>query len=328
VKKLILAALTAALAMPARAQTVTIKLGTLAPIGSSWHELLKELGQRWGEASGGRVRLRVYAGGAQGSEGDMVRKMGINQLQAASITNVGMHDVIPDPQVMSVPGLFRDEAEMGCAFERLRPGFEQAFTDKGFTVLQWSQVGAITLFCTRPVRTPAEMSRVKVFAWEGDPGSVEAWRAAGFRPVVLSSTDIVPSLQTGMIDCVTNVPLYMLTARIFEKARYMTDLPWGWILGATVVRTDAWEKIPAELRPRLLEIAQELGRKVDAEVRRLNQDAVKAMKTQGLEVVAVDPAPWRATMAKAHPVVRARVVPPAAFDRAQAAATACRVGAR
>jgi TRAP-type C4-dicarboxylate transport system substrate-binding protein len=326
VKKLLVAALVAALAPAARAQ-VTIKLGTLAPAGSTWHEILKEMGQRWEAASGGQVKLRVYAGGAQGSEGEMVRKMGIGQLQAASISNVGMHDVLPEPQTLSVPMMFADEAEMECAFAKVRPQIEQAFDQKGFVVLQWSRIGAMSLFCDAPFKAPGEMSAAKVFAWEGDPKSVEAWRAAGFRPVVLSSTDIVPSLQTGMIDCVTNVPLYVLTSRLFEKANRMMDLPWGWILGATIVRKDAWEKIAPDVRAKLSAIAVELGQKVDAEVRRLNVDAVAAMKKQGLQVVPVDPAPWRAAMERSWPVVRGGVVPAAFFDQVKSARDACRVAA-
>ena len=324
-KKLLAAAALALLAVaaPARAQ-VTIKLGTLAPAGSTWHDILKEMGQRWEAASGGQVKLKVYAGGAQGSEGEMVRKMAINQLQAVSISNVGMHDVVPDPQVMSVPMLFADEAEMECAFATLRPRFEAAMQQKGYLVLQWSRIGAMSLFCNAPFRTPAEAAAAKMFAWEGDPKSVEAWRAAGFRPVVLSSTDVVPSLQTGMIDCITNVPLYVLTTGVHQKANRMMDLPWGWILGATVVRQEAWEKVPAEVRPKLQAIAVELGLKVDAEVKRLNVDAVTAMKKQGLQVVAVDPAPWRAAMEKSWSVVRGGVVPAAAFDEARAARDACR----
>jgi TRAP-type transport system periplasmic protein len=323
VKKPLLAALLAVLAVSARAE-VTIKLGTLAPAGSTWHDILKEMGQRWEADSGGQVRLRVYAGGAQGSEGEMVRKMGINQLQAVSISNVGMHDVLPDPQVLSVPMLFSDEAELECVFAAMRPRFEAAMAQKGYVVLQWSRVGAVSLFCDAPFRTPAEMAAAKVFAWEGDPKSVDAWRAAGFRPVVLSSTDIVPSLQTGMIDCVTNVPLYVLTTRLFEKANRMMDLPWGWILGATVVRKEAWEKIPADVRPKLQADAVELGLKVDAEVRRLNKDAIAAMTKQGLQVIKVDPAPWRAAMEKAWPVVRGGVVPASVFDEVQTARNACR----
>ena len=326
-KKLLLAALVAALSPAAHAQ-VTIKLGTLAPAGSSWHEILKEMAQRWEAASGGQVRLRVYAGGAQGSEGEMVRKMGINQLQATSITNVGMHDVLPEPQMLSLPTFFADEAEVECAFQKVRGKLEAAFEQKGFVVLQWSRVGAMSLFCKAPYRTPAEMASARIFAWEGDPRSVDAFRAAGFRPVVLSSTDLVPSLQTGMIDCVTNVPLYVMTTRMFEKASQMMDLPWGYIYGATIVKRETWDKVAPDVRPKLIAIAQELGPKVDAEVKRLGVDAVAAMKKQGLTVVPVDPAPWRAAMEKSWPVVRGGVVPAPFFDEVKAARDGCRAAAR
>ena len=58
---------------------VVLKVGTMAPVGSAWHEALKDLARRWEEASRGRVKLRVYAGGTQGSEGDMQRKLAIGQ---------------------------------------------------------------------------------------------------------------------------------------------------------------------------------------------------------------------------------------------------------
>jgi len=327
VKKLLLTALLALATTTARAQ-VTIKLGTLAPAGSTWHEILKELAQRWEQASGGQVKLRVYAGGTQGSEGDMVRKMGIGQLQAASISNIGMHDILPEPQMLSLPMFFTDEAEVECTFATSRAKIEAAFLAKNYVVLQWSRIGAMSMFCDKPFHTPAEMdaANAKVFAWEGDPKSVDAWRAAGFRPVVLSSTDVVPSLQTGMINCITNVPLYILTARLFEKASHMVDVPWGYIYGATIIRRDAWEKISPDVRTRLQAIAVELGLKVDAEVRRLNVDAVTAMKKQGLEVVSVDPKPWRAVMERSYPVVRGGVVPAAFFDEVKAARDQCRAG--
>ena len=323
-KKLVLAALLAALAPTADAQPVTIKLGTLAPQGSTWHDLLKEMAQRWEQASGGQVRLRIYAGGAQGSEGDMVRKMGIGQLQGAAITNVGMHDVIPEPQAFSVPFLFDDEAQMECAFEKMRPRLDDALAKRGLVALQWSRVGSIYLFCDSSRRTPAEMKNAKVWAWEGDPKSVEAFRAAGLHPVVLSATDIVPSLQTGMIDCVPNIPLYVLTARLFEKANHMMDAPWSHMVGATVVRKETWEKIAPDVRQKLIAIARELGEKVNAEVRRLNADAVSAMQKQGLKKVATEPQPWRTAMEKTWPIIRGGVVPADFFDAVKGARESCR----
>lgn len=318
------AALLAALPVAGRAQVTTFKLGTLAPQGSTWHEILKEMSQKWEQASGGTVKLRIYAGGTQGSEGDMVRKMGIGQLQAASISNVGMHDVIPEPQALSVPFLFESQAQMECAFAKVRPALEAALEKRGLVALQWSRIGSIHLFCSKAYRTPAEAASAKVWAWEGDPKSVEAYRAAGLKPVVLASTDMLPSLQTGMIDCVPNVPLVVLTGRLYEKANKMMDLPWSWLLGATLVRKDAWEKLPADTRAKLLAIALDLGKKVDQEVNRLNNDAVTAMQKQGLEIVKGDAAAWRTAMEKSWTVVRGGVVPAPFFDDVKAARDSCK----
>ncbi|HEX9243775.1 MAG TPA: TRAP transporter substrate-binding protein DctP [Anaeromyxobacter sp.] len=327
-KKIFLAATLAALLPSLAAAQVTIKLATLAPQGSTWHELLKVMAQRWEQASNGQVKLRIYAGGAQGSEGDMVRKMAVGQIQAAAISNVGMHDVVPDPQVLSVPFLFDDAEQMECAFAKLRGRLEAALEQRGFVALQWSRIGSVQLFCTKAYRTPEEAKDAKVWAWEGDPKSVEAYRLSGLKPVVLSATDTMPSLQTGMIDCVPNVPLYMLTTRMFERANHVLDVPWSYLIGATLVRKEAWERIPADLRPKLAAIAAELGRKVDDEVRRLNVDAVGAMQKQGLEVVKGDPLPWRAALERSWPILRGGVVPADLFDQAKAARDACRAATK
>jgi TRAP-type C4-dicarboxylate transport system substrate-binding protein len=309
-----LAAALTALAPAAGAQEIVVKLGTLAPSGSSWHELLKEMAERWSQASQGKVKLRIYPGGTQGSEGEMIRKMAVGQLQAAAVTSVGLHDIVPEPQALAVPLMFDTEDEVTAVMEKVRPRMEAQLEKHGYVALTWGIIGSVEIFCTHPYRTPAEMASAKIFTWEGDPGSVQAFRAAGFSPVVLSSSDIITSLQTGMIDCVPNVPLYALPTRIFDRASNMMNVNWGFLVGATVVRKDVWERIPAAVRPRLEEIARELGKKVDAEVGKLNTDAVAAMKKQGLNVVEVAEGPWRAAAEKAWPVVRGKIVPAAFFD--------------
>jgi TRAP-type C4-dicarboxylate transport system substrate-binding protein len=273
------------------------------------------------------VKLKIYAGGAQGNEGDMIRKLGIGQIQAAALSNVGMQDITPEPKALSIPLFFAGEEEAECAFERLIPSLETVLDRRGFAVVHWSRLGTVHLFCTEPRRTPADMATARFFAQEGDESAVAAWRAAGFRPVQLSATDLYPALQTGMVDCVPSLPIYVLTARLFEKARHMTDLAWGRMYGASLVRKDAWEKLPADLRARLVAIARETGTRADAEVRRMNLDALSAMKRQGLSVVAVDPSPWRKAMEKAHGMLRGELVPAPFFDELGRARDACRSGA-
>lgn len=301
-------------AAPAEAEPVVLKLATMAPAGSAWHQRLRELSERWSERSGGQVKLRIFPGGVQGGEGDMLRKIGIGQLDAASVTNVGLHDVAPEPQAVTVPLLFRDGRELAQVFARVQPRIDEALLAKGLVPLHWAQVGQVRFFCARPYRTPGEMASARVFAWEGDPASAEVWRAAGLRPVVLSSVDLVPALQTGMIDCVAHVPAYVLSMRLYEKLRYMVDVPWGQVMGATVISRRSWERVPAELRPRLAEAAREVGRRVDEEARAADQGAIAAMHNQGLTVLEVAPAPWQEMGRASWPMVRGKVVPAALFD--------------
>jgi len=314
VRRSLLAALLASLAAPAGADEVVLKLGTLAPQGSSWHLLLQDLGERFAEASGGTVRLRIYPGGTQGAEGDMVRKMAVGQLQAVTITNVGMRDIVPETGVFTTPGLVEDQAEFRAVLARVAPRLETLLEARGYVVLHWADVGPAYVFCTRGYRSPSEMGDTRVFVWGGDPAAVEAFRAVGFRPVPLSPVDLVPSLQTGMVSCVAQPLAYALTARTFEKANHLLDFPWGWMAGATLVRREAWERVPAGLRPRLLQAAREVGVRLDAESRKLHDDALAAMRRQGLVVFPVDAGAWRSAGERAWAVVRGAVVPPEFFD--------------
>src|SRR6059058_1462305 len=77
------------LASAAHAQT-SIKLATLVPDGSVWDKNIKQMGEEWKTATGGRVTVTVFAGGSQGDESTVLRKMRLDALQAASFSAVGL----------------------------------------------------------------------------------------------------------------------------------------------------------------------------------------------------------------------------------------------
>src|SRR5207253_3151916 len=176
------------LAASVQAAPVRIKLGTLAPQGSTWHQLLLEMAQKWSQASNGQVELKIYAGGTQGNEGEMIRKISIGQLHAASITAIGLHEITPEPQAEDVPFLIDSYEEYDYVHGKLRPRLDEAIARRNFQVLHWGEVGFVYLFSTQPYQTPADFGKGKVFTWNGDPAAEAAWKAAGFHPVVLSST--------------------------------------------------------------------------------------------------------------------------------------------
>jgi len=299
------------------ADRVTLKLGTMAPDGSSWHQLLKEMAAEWSQVSGGGVVVKIYPGGVAGNEGDMARKLRIGQLQAAALSAVGLADIYAGPQAISCPGLIADDEEWKYVFPRATPAWEKVMEEKGYVVLMWGDTGWVHMFLKNPIRSPAEMAGLKVFAWAGDPSSTEAFKLAGLQPVVLSSTDILPSLSTGMIVGFAATPAMALGARWFERAPHMTSTAWGHLPGATIVSRAAWDKIPAPTRARLLEIARVYSERVNDEVTRMQAEAIAAMKKNGLTVLEFDAAgraQWQEICERTWPAVRGGVVSPEDFD--------------
>ena len=299
----------------AHSAEVTVKLGTLAPQGSPWHLLLKEAAQRWTAESGGKVELKIFPGGTMGDEGDMVKKIRVGSLQAAAVSTIGLHQITPEPQAIDLPLLVENDDERDYLLTQITPKLDAALEKKGFVVLTWSEIGNTRFFSTQARPTLDEMRKAKLFCWNGDPDSANAWKAGGFNTVVLSSTDIVPSMQTGMVDTILYPPTLVLSLRVNDKAKYMMNMKWSTLTGATIIDKKVWEKIPADLRPKLLKVFTDLGKQITVDARRMESNSLAKMKAGGLQEVAVtDMKAWRDVLAVVNQNVRGKIVPAETFD--------------
>jgi TRAP-type C4-dicarboxylate transport system substrate-binding protein len=296
---------------------VVIKMGTTAPEGSSWHQIFKEMGEKWKQAPGGGVVLRIYPGGVLGDEPDLVRKMRVGQIQAAALTASGLSDIDKSVMALQIPRMIRSYDELDYVRERLRLALEKRLQEKGFVVLNWGDAGWVMFFAKEPFTTPDDLKKMKLFAWAGDNDAIEIWKAAGFQPVPLPSTEILTGLQTGLINAFDTTPLLALSSQWFGLATHMLDLKWAPLVGATVVSSKAWERVPREARPVLLKSAEEAGQRLRLDIRKANDKAIEAMQARGLKVIPVTPAveaAWQRAAENAYPRIRGIIVPAPMFD--------------
>ena len=298
---------------------IVVKMATLAPEGSSWYKVLQDMGEDWKKASGGQVTLRIYPGGVAGDEDAMIRKMRIGQIQAAAITGMGLAYLDKSFYALHIPMMYASDEEFDYVRSRFAPVLEKKLAEKGFIVLNWGDAGWVHFFTTSPMVTPAEAKKLKLFLSTpgGDPTLLELYKEVGFRPVPLSVNDLLPGLQTGMVNGYNATPLVSLAFQWFGLAPHMADLRWAPLTGATVIEKKTWEKIPADLREKLLEASRAAGGKLHIEVRRLNQEAVAVMVKNGLKIHKVPPdvqAQWRKMVEDIHPKVRGGIMPAEAFD--------------
>lgn len=296
-----------------------IKMATLAPEGSSWYKVLQNMGEGWKKATNGAVTLRIYPGGVSGDEDAVIRKMRVGQLQAAALTGIGLSYLDRSFYALHVPMMYASDEEFDYVRDRLSPILERRLEEKGIIVLNWGDAGWVHFFAKKPFTRPDEVKAMKLFVWSGDTNLIQLYKETGFNPVPLSAIDILPGLQTGLINAFDTTPLAALAFQWFGLAPHMSDLRWVPLTGATIIDRKAWLGIPENLRPKILEAAQEAGKNLREEIRRLNDEAVTVMVKNGLKVSHVPPdahAEWRKMVEDVYPQIRGKIIPADMFDAA------------
>lgn len=322
------AALLAALGLaPAAGAQTLIKMATLVPKDTAWHQALQEMGADWQKISGGKVTLRLYPGGVAGDDTDVVRKLRLGTLNAGLVTGTGLQDIDRSVLALQIPLAYADYAEFDCVLEKIGPEIERALAARGFVLIGWTDGGFAHFFAKSPIRVPDDLKREKLFVWAGDDLLVELWKRAGFNPIPLPSTEISTALQTGLVTALPAPAQAAVLMQWYNQAKHMTAINWGVLVGGIVVTREAWEKIPAEIRPALEQSARRTGRRLAQLTRESEQRDIEAMAKRGLSVVRLDAAAlqqWRTVVEGVYPTIRGKFVPEQAFDAGIRARDACR----
>ena len=92
---------------------ITVKMATQAPVNSSWHKALLDMGAEWEAKTAARVKLTIYAGGTQGSEEATIRMMrpGVDQLQSNLLMLPGLSTIDESFNVLGIPFFFQSDSE-------------------------------------------------------------------------------------------------------------------------------------------------------------------------------------------------------------------------
>ncbi len=303
------------------AKPVTLKLATLFPEGSVWDQALRRMIADVEKSTSGRVQVRVYPGGVAGDERDIIRKMRIGQLHAASITTSGLSQLDDSFRALEVPMFFADDAELEYVVEATTPMFRERLDGAGYVLLNWGHTGWVRFFSTDPIRTIDDIRSHKLFVWQGSTELEAWWKKNGFQPVPLAMTDALTALQTGMIDVMPSTALASLSLQWFRQAPHMLDERILGMVGATVVSEKQWSKIDEADRRVVLEAAARMEAHLFEVVPRQEQDAIAEMEKRGLTVhslAASDREPWAAMALSFYEHMKGAGVPREFTDRIEA----------
>lgn len=283
-----------------------IRYGTLAPTGSTFGKVLKAWSRSLSKETEGRVELRVYSGGTQGDERDVIRKIRAGQMDAAGVTTVGLGLVVRPVLVLSAPGVIETYEQLARVREKLDTRFDAMFEEAGFVLMAWSDAGKGRLMSTSPIVKPADLRAARPWAWKEDPIFAEFLKVVGANPVRLGVPEVYPALQTGMVDVVPASAIAAVALQWFTKLKYMSKDSFGIVLGATLIKKEKLEELSPGDQKVLLDTARRAGLALDQVVRRDDARAYDVMIERGIE--AVDTMPFESEWEAAGKETRERLV--------------------
>jgi len=274
-------------------QEFTIKFATVAPEGTSWMNIMKEYDAAVRKESGGRLGFKIYGNSVQGDEKVVLRKIKAGQLHSGGFTGVAMGEIASKVRILDSPFLFRTYDEIDYIYDQYDTEFRQAFEEGGYVLLGWAEVGFVHVFTNVRVAKPQEMKSLKMWSWEGDPIAETLFREFDINPIPLALTDVMTSLQTGLIDAFYASTYAALTLQWYTRAKYMINVRLADAAGAVLLSKKYYDKLPSELQEILLRNGRTYFKRMTELSRKDNANAIDIMKKRGISLIEASPADYQ-----------------------------------
>ncbi len=268
------------------ASAATIKVGVLVPEGTGWAKIIKKMTTEIKEATKGNVELKVYYGGSQGDEQDVLRKIRIGQLQGGIFTGKTLGDINGDIRVMEIPFTFNNNRDKALkTLQNLTPFFASNFEKKGFKNLATFEIGQIYLVSQKKVTNLEAIKSLKIWSWEGDPIVNTLFESMKLIGVPLALPDVLSSLTTGVIDAAYAPGIGIISLQWNTKIKYVVDFPIGYSVGSFVVTEKAWKNVSPADQKLVLDISKKYENEINNTNTKDNADAFNSMKAQKIEFI-------------------------------------------
>ena len=265
-KKLILAAVAALIALPAGAQTYKpeYKLSTVVGkpfpwgiAGERWGELVKEKTQ-------GRINIKMYPG-AQLVGGDQTKEFTALRQGAIDIaigSTINWSPQVKELNIFSMPFLMPDyKAIDALTGGEVGKDLFKLLSTKDVVPLAWGENGFREITNSKhAIKGPDDLKGLKIRV-VGSPLFLDTFTALGANPTQMSWADAQPALSTGAVDGQEN-PLTIFTVAKLQNVGQKHVTLWGYVADPLifVVNEQVWKSWKKEDQDAVRAAAEQAGK--------------------------------------------------------------------
>lgn len=298
-----------------------ISIATLAPPGSTWMKVFEAWNREVRRRSNKTLELRFYAGGVQGDESEVIRKIKSGRLDGAAVTAVGLAQIYRPALVFQMPGILKGYAQLDAARAALTPEMNPKFAQAGFRMLGWADVGQSYVFSTQPVMKPSDLGSRKPWVWRDDLVLPALFKVVKSNPVPLQLPEVLGALQTNRVDTVITTPVAAVALQWSSRVSQMLDFPLTVVIGGTVMGEKQWQSLTPDQQKIMAETSEQFHALARRNLRADEEKAIASLKAHNIKMAvpsASDKAEWLKVGAEVRKQLTGQVADQALVDRVMA----------
>lgn len=234
----------------ALSQEYVLKFSVPAPPAEdAANTMFKQFAELVESRSGGKIDVQFYYGGQLGPIPSVIEGVAMGTVEMSIQLTGFLAALDPRYSVLDAPGLFEDEAHANRVFRdpQVRAMVSGFGTNTSTEVLMLFTAGELALASKNPIRGTADFKGIKVRTGGATPLVNLPLEKLGASPVSFSLGEVLPAIQTGVLDAgVANLQTF-LGFKFADVAPHVTYLPGSVMAASALISRDFLDKIGPEL---------------------------------------------------------------------------------
>jgi TRAP-type C4-dicarboxylate transport system substrate-binding protein len=230
---------------------VTFRYTTGAPAKTPWVMQLERFVKDVDEETKSAIKVDPFIAAQLGNEQDTIQQIARGRIDMGGFSTGAVALVLPELAVLSMPFLFKSNAEQDCIIDKFATEpISKGLAKKGIKFLGWTEVGTVDVIGKRPFVSPNDVNGLKA-ASASNKVSAAMWSALGANPNPIGITEISSAFQTGLVDVQGSVITFYMPSGLNKVAPVLTRAEISDAPGIIVMNQAAWDKLGADQKAAL-----------------------------------------------------------------------------
>ena len=268
---------------------ITFKLAMVDNEQSNYYKGAQAIAASVEEATEGKIKIDVVAGGTLGGEADTLDMAIQGDLAIASAANSVLANYIPEMAILDQAFLWDSQDQANYAVQNeLGALINEKAEALGIHVIGYMESGFRDVFSKKPIQSIDDFKGVKIRTMQ-NKGQLAAFTSFGANPVALAAGEQFTALQQGTIDACENAVSNCWVNKFYEAGvNSVTNTHHSFVYIPLCMSDNAWNQIPDDLKETFVEAVWAGCEQQWQFLNEANEEAVELLKGVGVSFYDID----------------------------------------